>query len=107
MGWLLLLIAILFEVSGTIAMKLSNGFTRIIPAFYMFGCYILSFTILTFALKRLEVGVAYAVWSGIGTALIGTIGMVVFHESVNPLKIISILVIILGVVCLNISSTMH
>ena len=68
MGYLLLYIAIIFEVIGTTAMKMSNGFTKIIPSIIMIATYIICFTTFTLSLKyNLEVGKAYAIWSGIGT----------------------------------------
>ncbi|WCK54905.1 multidrug efflux SMR transporter [Aneurinibacillus sp. Ricciae_BoGa-3] len=104
MGWLYLSLAILFELSGTLCMKLSGGFQKLLPSILMFFFYILAFSSLTFALKKIEIGIAYAIWSGVGTALIGVIGILYFNESVNVLKIGSLLLVILGVVGLNASS---
>lgn len=88
-------------------MKLSKGFTQIVPSVFMFLFYAASFVMLTLALKKIEVGVAYAVWAGVGTALIATVGILYFHESTSILKIVSILLIIIGVVGLNISGAKH
>ncbi len=103
MHWLYLLLAILFEVAGTTAMKLSEGFTKTLPSVAMTLFYILSLAMLTLTLKKIDVGVAYAIWSGVGTALIAGIGVVLFGESLTPLKIASIVLIILGVVGLQLS----
>ncbi|WP_041468352.1 DMT family transporter [Chloroherpeton thalassium] len=103
MSWIYLILAILLEVSGTTSMKLSDGFSKFWPSAMIFVFYALSFTSLTYALKELEVSVTYAVWSGLGTVLIALIGIVWFKESVNPMKIISIAVIIIGVIGLNLS----
>ncbi|MGO4272423.1 multidrug efflux SMR transporter [Paenibacillus sp. TAF58] len=103
-NWTFLLLAILFETVGTTAMKMSSGFTRVGPAIVMGICYILCFTLLTLALKQLDVSLAYAIWSGIGTALITIIGIWWFNESVSTLKVFSIVLIILGVIGLHISS---
>lgn len=103
MNWTFLLLAILFETVGTTAMKMSLGFTRIGPAIVMGICYMLCFTLLTLALKQLDVSLAYAIWSGVGTALITIIGIWWFNESVSTLKVISIVLIILGVIGLHIS----
>jgi len=84
-------------------MKLSAGFTKTIPSILMFVFYLASLAVLTLALKKIDVSVAYAVWAGLGTALIATIGIVYFHESATLLKIISILLIIAGVVGLHLS----
>lgn len=67
--------AILFEVSGTTCMKLSYGFTRRVPTILMFVFYGLGFVPLNLALRRIDISVAYAIWSGVGTAVITTIGI--------------------------------
>ena len=99
--WLLLVSAIALEVAGTTSMKLSQGFTRLVPSVLLFVCYVASFVALTLALKKIEVSVAYAVWAGVGTALVAAIGIVYFREELTALKLISILLIIVGVVGLN------
>jgi small multidrug resistance pump len=88
-------------------MKLSYGFTRLVPTVFMGLFYLISFSSLTMALKRIDVGVAYAIWSGLGTALIAAIGIVGFHEPFTRLKAISIIFIIGGVVGLNLSGGIH
>jgi small multidrug resistance pump len=104
MSWILLVIAILFEVSGTTFMKLSHGFTRRLPTILMFIFYGIGFVPLNLALRRLDVSVAYAVWSGLGTAIITAIGVFWFKEPVTAIKMVSIALIILGVIGLNLSS---
>ena len=100
-SWLYLTGAILLEVAGTSCMKLSEGFTKLIPSILIFVFYSLSFVGLTIALKKIDVSIAYAVWAGIGTALIAGIGMFYFKEPLTLVKVISILLIIAGVVGLN------
>ena len=100
-SWLYLTGAILLEVAGTSCMKLSQGFTKLIPSILIFVFYGLSFVGLTIALKKIDVSIAYAVWAGIGTALIAGIGMFYFKEPLTLVKVISILLIIAGVVGLN------
>ena len=107
MTWLYLILAILLEVTGTTCMKLSEGFTKTMPSILLFVFYILSFGMLTLALKRIDVSLAYAVWSGVGTALIATIGILWFREPASALKLISIGLIIVGVVCLNLAGGTH
>ncbi len=102
-AWLLLIVAIFFEVAGTTAMKLSDGFTRLVPSVALFVCYGFAFVALTFVLRYMEVSIAYAVWAGLGTALIAVIGIVFFGESVTALKLVSLLLVIAGVVGLNLS----
>lgn len=102
MQWFYLILAILFEISGTVCMKLSKGFSQALPSILVFVFYVLCFTFLTFALKKIEISMAYAIWSGLGTALITFIGMVYFNELFSILKIICILLIIIGVAGLKI-----
>jgi small multidrug resistance pump len=102
--WIYLLGAIAFEVAGTTAMKLSEGFTRTWPSVAMMVFYLLSLGALTLALKRFDMSMAYAIWSGVGTALITVVGFYLFKEPVSLLKIGSIALIIVGVVGLHLSS---
>ena len=103
MSWLFLLLTILSEVSGTISLKLSEGFTKVVPSVLVVVFYGCSFYLLSLTLKKIEVGVAYAIWSGLGTALVATIGILWFKEPTNALKLISLGLIILGVIGLNVS----
>jgi small multidrug resistance pump len=84
-------------------MKLSNGFTKLVPSALVILFYGASFVLLALALKKIEVSIAYAIWAGVGTALIALIGILYFNESVTTLKLMSILLIIAGVVGLNLS----
>jgi small multidrug resistance pump len=99
--------AILFEVAGTISMKLSEGFTRPLPSVLIFLFYGAAFTLLTLALKKIDVSVAYAVWSAVGTAVIAGIGIVWFKEPLTALKVASLLLIVAGVVGLNLGGASH
>lgn len=101
--WLFLAGAIILEVAGTTSMKLSEGFTRIVPSVLMVALYAASFFVLALALKKVDVSVAYAVWAGMGTALIAVIGIYFFQEPLSLIKVISIVLIIIGVVGLNLS----
>jgi small multidrug resistance pump len=107
MSWLYLVLAIVLEVSGTTSMKLSHGFTKIVPSVLMFVFYGLSLSALTLALKRIDVSVAYAVWSGLGTALIAAVGVLCLKEPLNALKVASLVLIIIGVIGLNLSGGVH
>ena len=101
MPWFLLGLAIVAEVIGTLALKISNGFTVWLPTVIVVLGYGFSFWFLALSLKALQVGVAYAIWAGIGTALIAIAGVIIFKEPLNILKVVSIILIILGVVGLN------
>ena len=107
MSWFYLVLAIVFEVSGTTAMKLSQGFTKMLPSVLMFLLYGLSLSALTLALKRIDVSMAYAVWSGLGTALIATVGVLWLKEPLTALKIVSLMLIIIGVIGLHFSGDAH
>lgn len=96
-----LILAIIFEITGTTCMKLSQGFTKLWPSIGMFVFYGLCFTFLTISLKKIEVSVAYSIWSGLGTVLISLIGILWFKESSSIIKLISIALIIIGVIGLN------
>jgi small multidrug resistance pump len=105
--WLCLIGAIILEVAGTTAMKLSEGFTKPLPSILIFVFYAVSFTLLTLALKRIDISVAYVLWSGVGLALIATIGCIYFKEPLNLSKLISLGLIVIGVVGLNLNDIAH
>jgi small multidrug resistance pump len=93
--------AILLEVAGTTSMKLSDGFARLGPSVAIFVFYGLAFVLLTLALKSFDVSLAYAVWSGLGVAVISLVGILYFQEPVTALKVGSLLLIVAGVAGLN------
>jgi small multidrug resistance pump len=101
-SWLYLSTAIILEVIGTVSMKLSQGFTRLLPTVAMFVLYGLSLAAMNLALRQIDVSIVYAVWSGVGTALITIIGIFWFREPMTVLKMVSIFLIIVGVVGLNV-----
>lgn len=102
-SWLILAVAIGCEVAGTVCMKQSESLSRwgwVVP---MLLAYLLALGGLAVALRTIEVGVAYAVWSAVGTVLIAVVGIVAFDESVTPLKLASMGLVVLGVVGLNLA----
>ena len=103
--WFYLVLAIVTEVAGTIFLKLSDGMTKIVPIILTFALYGISFVFLGLCLKKIDVSVSYAVWSGLGTALITLVGIMYFKEPVSVLKVVSIALIIVGVVGLNLTDT--
>jgi len=107
MNWVYLGLAIILEVCGTISMKLSDGMTDIKYAVVMLLFYILSLSALSLALKKIEVGIAYAIWSGIGIVLITSIGIIFFKETLSLPKIVCILLILVGAIGLNLFGTSH
>ena len=103
MPWMWLYLAIVLEVAATVCMKLSDGCSRAIPSVLMVLFYGVSFFPTAMALRRLDVGMAYAVWSAVGTTLITLIGMVLFKEQMSIAKMAALGLIIFGVVMLNLS----
>ncbi|GAA3874774.1 DMT family transporter [Streptomyces sedi] len=101
MAYLTLSGAILLEIAATTLMKQSDGYSRLWPTVGSIAGYLLAFALLAQALKTLDVGTAYAIWAGAGTALIAVIGMAFLGESTTPLKIAGVLLVIAGVVVLN------
>jgi len=104
MPYLHLAIAILAEVIGTSALKATRGFTRLGPSLVVVLSYAVAFYFLSLALQAIPVGVAYAVWSGVGIALITLIGWVVYRQRLDAPALAGISLIVLGVVVLNWSS---
>lgn len=93
------------EIAATVLLKLSGGFSRLWPSVGTVAGYLISFVLLSLTLKTIPVSVTYAIWSGVGTAVIAAIGMVALGEPVSPLKIGGIVLIIAGVVALNLGGT--
>ena len=98
---LLLLLAILSEVVGTVALKASDGFARLGPTALVVVGYGLTFYFLGLALKQIPLGVAYAIWSGLGTAGAVLAGVLLWRESLNLAGVIGIALIVAGVLILN------
>jgi small multidrug resistance pump len=99
---LILFLAILSEVVGTVALKASEGFARLGPNVLVVVGYGLSFYLLAQALRQIPLGVAYAIWSGLGTAGAVIAGLLLWRESLNLAGIVGILLILIGVIVLNI-----
>lgn len=103
MAWVFLVLAILAETAGTVNMKLAEGFTKPGPLVMVAVFYTISIGFLILALKRLDISVAYAVWSGVGTAFIAAVGILWFQEPVTAIKLLSLALIVVGVVGLNLA----
>jgi small multidrug resistance pump len=104
MPWVLLFAAILLEVAGITSMKLSRGFAEPIPSLAVPVFYVLSAAAVILALKRLDLSVTYAIWSGVGTALAAMIGIAYFREPLSLFKLASLLLVVLGVVGLSLAA---
>ncbi len=105
--WLLLGAAIVAEVAGTSFLKLSDGFSRPGPSVAMVGLYTLSFLLLAHVLRFIDVGVAYAIWAGLGTALVAAVGVLVFGEALTLARLLSLGLIVTGVVGLHLTGSVH
>ena len=103
MAWLVIVVAGIFETGFAVALKLSHGMTRLWPTVGFAVCALTSFALLTVALRKLEVGAAYAVWTGIGAAGAAVVGMAFLGDGVSTLKLVSIGLILAGVIGLNLS----
>jgi quaternary ammonium compound-resistance protein SugE len=103
MAWLIVLAAGLFETGFAVLLKLSHGLTKMWPTAGFAACALISFALLTVALRELEVGAAYAVWTGIGAAGAAAVGMIFLGDAVSALKLASIGLVLAGVVGLNLS----
>ena len=101
MSWTILFLAGIFEIFWAVGLKYSDGFTKLFPTIFTIVTMIISFYLLSLALKALPIGTAYAVWVGIGT--VGTViaGIILFGESMTLIRVVSILFILIGIVGLK------
>lgn len=99
--WIYLSVAIASEVIATSALKAAEGFTRLGPSLVVVAGYALAFYFLSLTLKAIPLGVAYAVWSGAGVALIALIGWAWYGQALDAMAIVGIALIVAGVVLLN------
>jgi quaternary ammonium compound-resistance protein SugE len=104
MAWMNLIVAGIFEIGWAIGLKYTQGFTRLLPSIATVGAMIVSFALLSRALKTIPVGTAYAVWTGIGATGTAILGMAIFGESRDVLRMFCIFMIVAGVVGLKIVS---
>jgi small multidrug resistance pump len=103
-SYLLLTLAIIFEVAGTMLLPLSQNFTKFIPTFGLTIFYIGSFYCLTFSLKIIPISIVYATWSGMGIFLITILGYFIYRQTVNWQVAMGLILIITGVILVNIYS---
>ncbi len=101
MEWIMLLLAALFEVSWAVAMKFSEGFTKLWPSVVTAVGYLASAVFLALALKKLPLGTAYAMWTGFGIVGTTLLGVLLFHENLNAGQLVCVLLIAGGIVGLK------
>lgn len=102
--WLYLSVAIISEVAATSALRSAEGFTRLIPSCIVIAGYATAFFFLSLTLKTIPVGIAYAIWSGAGTALVTLVAWVFMGQKLDTAAVIGILLIVTGVLVLNLYS---
>lgn len=105
MAWFILFIAGLFETAWAIGMKYSDGFTKFWPSVFTIVCILISMGMLSLSIKTLPVGTAYAVWTGIGAVGTATLGIILFGESKEFIRLFFMFLIIVGLVGLKVYST--
>jgi quaternary ammonium compound-resistance protein SugE len=104
MAWVYLLIAGVFEVVWAIGLKYSHGFTKLYPSLITIGGMVISFYLLSLATKSLPIGTAYAIWTGIGALGAVLLGIFLFNEPVNLLRIVFLCLILVGMLGLKLTS---
>ena len=109
MPWIYLAVAVLFETIGTTALKASDGLTRAWPSLVVVIAYAFSFWLLALVLRVIPVGVAYAIWSGLGICLIALIGWALFGQKLDAPALFGIGLIMAGILVINLFSrtTLH
>jgi quaternary ammonium compound-resistance protein SugE len=104
MAWIYLMLAGLFECGWAIGLKYTDGFTRLTPSLLTVAAMAISFWLLSIAMKTIPIGTAYAIWTGIGAVGVAILGMFLFGESRDVLRIICLLLIISGIIGLKLVS---
>ena len=102
-AWPLLFLAGLFEIGWALGLKYSDGFTKLVPSVLTIAGSLISFWLLSVAMKSLPVGAAYAVWVGIGTVGTATLAVVLFGEPVNMMRVAGIGLIVAGIIALKLA----
>jgi len=95
-AWTLLMLGIVFEVAGSLCLKLSYGFTHLLPSLLCFVFFAIALSLINLSVKTLDVSTAYAIWSGVGIVLITLIGAIWFAEQITLTKLIFISLILIG-----------
>lgn len=103
MAWIMLFSAIVLEVLAMVQLKFSQGFSKPESSIATITLFILSFACATFAFKKIDIGLAYALWSGLGTVGIVCAGFYYFNETANLMKLSCMLLIVIGIIGLNMS----
>jgi small multidrug resistance pump len=102
--WLFLIIAIVAEVTATSALKVSEGFTKLFPSIIVVTAYAVSFYFLSLTLKSIPMGIAYAIWAGLGIVLVAVAGIVFFGQKLDVAAVVGMGLILAGVLVMNLLS---
>lgn len=105
MAWGYLFLAAVFEIGMAIALKLNEGWTRLVPSVLAVLCGLISIYLLALSMRTLPVGTAYAVWTGTGAVGIATLGILFFHEAASFLRIFFLVLTFVGIMGLRFAST--
>ena len=107
MAWVLLSIAIFAEIVGTLSLKASDGLSKLWPSLGVLVGYATAFTLMAMSLKKLDVGVTYAIWSGVGIVGAAVGGLIFFDQQLSKMTILGMAIIIAGVVVMNLGGAAH
>lgn len=107
MAWIMLSIAIAAEITGTLSLKASNGFSKLWPSLAVVVGYAIAFSLMAVSLKKLDVGVTYAIWSGVGIIGAAVGGYLLFDQHLSRLTLIGMGVVIIGVAIINLGGASH
>ena len=103
-GWTFLLLGIAFEVAGTYCLKLSQGFSNLLPSVSCFLLFAVAISLIIMAAKSIDVSIVYAVWSGVGIVMVTTFGVLFFQEQITTSRLLFISLILIGVIGLHSAS---
>lgn len=107
MSWVLLSIAIFAEIVGTLSLKASDGLSKLWPSLGVLIGYATAFTLMAMSLKKLDVGVTYAIWSGVGIVGAAVGGLIFFDQQLSKMTILGMVIIIAGVIIMNLGGAAH
>lgn len=107
MAWVLLSIAIFAEIVGTLSLKASDGLSKLWPSLGVLVGYATAFALMAMSLKKLDVGVTYAIWSGVGIVGAAIGGLIFFDQQLSKMTILGMAIIIAGVVVMNLGGAAH
>lgn len=107
MAWVLLGIAIFAEIVGTLSLKASDGLSKLWPSLGVLVGYATAFTLMAMSLKKLDVGITYAIWSGVGIVGAAIGGVIFFDQQLSKMTILGMAIIIAGVVIMNLGGAAH